>query len=87
MTDTSACRCGEMIHTELHPEHFSKIRAVSGHDASCNVDYRRILKDRQRFQLNSRRCDYAGPVNVFYYNNLAGMMKIWEKDGITPLCT
>jgi hypothetical protein len=72
--------------TELVPEHFSKIRAVSGHDASCNVDYRRILKDRKKFQLNSRRSDYGGPVSVFYYTGLAGMMKIWEKDGITPDC-
>jgi hypothetical protein len=72
--------------TELVPEHFNKIRAVSGHDASCNVDHRRILKDRQKFQLNSRRGEYGGPENVFYYISLAGMMKIWEKDGITPDC-
>ena len=72
--------------TELHPVHFSKIRAVSGHDASCNVDYRRILKDRQKFQLDSPAHKYGGPDNVFYYTSVAGMMKIWEQDGISLDC-
>jgi hypothetical protein len=71
---------------DVRDEDFTLIRAVSGHDASLGIDPRRLYAERQRFDPNSNSFNFAGPQNVFYYTDRAGLLRAWKGDALSPDC-
>ena len=65
-------------------ECFTHIRAVSGHSSETGVDPRALFTERQRFDRVDTARNYGGPSNVYYYTNMASLMRIRTEGGIAP---
>ena len=66
------------------------VRACSRRDPKLRIDPKKMYKKRQVLSLNRngqyRPDEHSGPRYAFYYTDLAGLMKIWRNNGISPNC-